>query len=84
MNTVKVKEEFDYESLCRKLETQIDHITEEIDRQQKLRDTDRTETEKKLEEFRISYTEAEKQLVARSEVLVTGFFLRLFAHYCFA
>jgi len=33
---VKLKEEFDYESLCRKLETQVDHLTVEIEREKKL------------------------------------------------
>ncbi|RVW97760.1 Kinesin-like protein KIN-UC [Vitis vinifera] len=35
VNMVKLKEEFDYESLCRKLEKQVDQLTEEIERQQK-------------------------------------------------
>ncbi|KAG8380541.1 hypothetical protein BUALT_Bualt06G0026300 [Buddleja alternifolia] len=67
VNTVKLKEEFDYESLCRKLETQVDHLTEEIDRQQKLRENDKKEMEKKLDEFQISSAEAEKRFVNRSE-----------------
>ncbi|KAL2539788.1 Armadillo/beta-catenin repeat family protein/kinesin motor family protein [Abeliophyllum distichum] len=67
--TVKLKEEFDYESLCRKLENQVDHLNAEIDRQQKLREKDKNEMEKKLEEFQKSSAEAEKSLVLRSEFL---------------
>jgi kinesin family protein 5 len=43
VNMVKLKEEFDYESLCRKLENQVDHLTAEIERQQKLREDDKHE-----------------------------------------
>jgi kinesin family protein 5 len=35
---VKLKEEFDHESLCRKLEAQVDHLTAEIEREKKLRE----------------------------------------------
>ncbi|KAL0401793.1 UNVERIFIED_CONTAM: Kinesin-like protein KIN-UC [Sesamum latifolium] len=69
VNMVKVKEEFDYESLCRKLETQVDHLTVEIDRQQKLRENEKTEMKKLLEGFENSTAEAEKRFVARSELL---------------
>ncbi|XP_075499281.1 kinesin-like protein KIN-UC [Primulina tabacum] len=69
VNTVKLKEEFDYESLCRKLETQVEHLTTEIDQQQKLRENDKKEMEKKLEEFQFSSAEREMQLVAKTELL---------------
>ncbi|KAK4430973.1 Kinesin-like protein KIN-UC [Sesamum alatum] len=69
VNMVKVKEEFDYESLCRKLETQVDHLTAEIDRQQKLRENEKNEMKKLLKEFENSTAEAEKHFVARSELL---------------
>lgn len=69
VNVMKVKEEFDYESLSRKLESQVDHLTKEIDRQQKLRDNYKNEMEKKIKEYQCSFTEKEKKLVARSEVL---------------
>ncbi|GMG99433.1 hypothetical protein Nepgr_001273 [Nepenthes gracilis] len=69
VNMVKLKEEFDYESLYRKLEIQVDHLTREIDRQQKLRDNYINEMEKKLKECQISFSEAEKSLVTRSEIL---------------
>ncbi|KAK9283707.1 hypothetical protein L1049_011957 [Liquidambar formosana] len=69
VNMVKLKEEFDYESLCRKLESQVDNLTAEIERQQRLRDNDKDEVEKKLREYQNSSAEAEKRLVTRSEFL---------------
>ncbi|KAG8501918.1 hypothetical protein CXB51_004693 [Gossypium anomalum] len=42
------KEEFDYESLCRKLEAQVDLLTAEIDRQQKLRQSEKSGDKKTL------------------------------------
>ncbi|XAR52336.1 Plus-end-directed kinesin ATPase [Bertholletia excelsa] len=69
VNMVKLKEEFDYESLCRKLENQVEHLTAEIDRQQKLRDSDRAEMERKLRECEKSFAEVEKSLLTRSELL---------------
>ncbi|KAK4367067.1 hypothetical protein RND71_014947 [Anisodus tanguticus] len=69
VNTVKLREEFDYENLCRKLETQVEHLTVEVDRQQKFRANDQMALEKKLRECQKSYTEAERSLVARSEFL---------------
>lgn len=69
VNVVKLKEEFDYESLCRKLESQVDHLTAEIERQQKLRDDDKYELEKQLRECQDSFAEARKVLVTRSEFL---------------
>ncbi|KAI7987269.1 Kinesin-like protein KIN-UC [Camellia lanceoleosa] len=70
VNVLKLKEEFDYESFWWKLENQVEHLTVEIDRQQKLRDNDRVEMEKNLRECQKSFAEAEKSLVTRSEVVV--------------
>ncbi|KAM3698379.1 hypothetical protein ACB098_06G184300 [Castanea mollissima] len=69
VNMVKLKEEFDYESLSRKLEGQVDHLTAEIERQQKLRDDDKYKLEKQLRECHDSFAEARKVLVTRSEFL---------------
>ncbi|KAL9255941.1 Kinesin-like protein [Drosera capensis] len=69
VNMVKLKEEFDYESLSKKLEIQVDNLTREIDRQQKLRDNYINQMEKKLKECQLSFAEAEKSLVSRSEIL---------------
>ncbi|MBA0813684.1 hypothetical protein Gohar_027514, partial [Gossypium harknessii] len=69
VNVVKLKEEFDYESLCRKLETQVDHLTAEIDRQQKLRESEKYDLEKRLRDCHDSFNETRKNLVTRSELL---------------
>ncbi|KAK8999320.1 hypothetical protein V6N11_070494 [Hibiscus sabdariffa] len=69
VNMVKLKEEFDYESLCRKLETQVDHLTAEIDREQKLRKKEKYDLEKQLQECHDSFNETRKNLVTKSEFL---------------
>ncbi|XP_070001732.1 kinesin-like protein KIN-UC isoform X1 [Nicotiana tabacum] len=69
VNSVKLREEFDYENLCRKLETQVEQLTMEVDRQQKFRANDQMAMEKKLRECQTSFTEAERSIVARSEFL---------------
>ncbi|KAL1212571.1 Kinesin-like protein KIN-UC [Cardamine amara subsp. amara] len=69
VNMVKLKEEFDYESLCRKLETQVDQLTAEVERQNKLRNSEKHELEKRLRECEISLAEAEKNAVSRSKFL---------------
>ncbi|CAN4114988.1 unnamed protein product [Withania somnifera] len=69
VNTVKLREEFDYENLCRKLETQVEHLVMEVDRQQKFRANDQMAMDKKLIECQKSFTEAERSIVARSEFL---------------
>lgn len=70
VNMVKLKEEFDYESLCRKLETQVDHLTAEVERQTKLRNSEKHELEKRLRECENTFAEAEK-ITARSKVFVS-------------
>lgn len=77
VNTVKLKEEFDYESLCRKLETQVDHLSAEVDRQQKLKENEKTEVKKLLEDFENSYAEAQKNFSVRSEVFISKLHLVL-------
>ncbi|KAJ6311491.1 hypothetical protein OIU77_013285 [Salix suchowensis] len=69
VNMVKLKEEFDYESLCRKLETQVDHLTSELERGKKLRECEKLELEKQLKQCQVSFSESEKNLVTRSEFL---------------
>lgn len=71
VNMVKLKEEFDYESLCRKLETQVDHLTAEVERQNKLRNSEKLELEKRLRECENSFAEAEKNAVTRSKVFLS-------------
>ncbi|CAK7325416.1 unnamed protein product [Dovyalis caffra] len=69
VNMVKLKEEFDYESLCRKLETQVDHLTAEIEREKKMRESEKRDLEKQLKQCQDSFSEAEKNLVTRSEFI---------------
>ncbi|KAL9351461.1 hypothetical protein Peur_054141 [Populus x canadensis] len=69
VNMVKLKEEFDYESLCRKLETQVDHLTAELERGKKLRECEKLDLEKQLKQCQVSFSESEKNLVTRSEFL---------------
>ncbi|CAI9091153.1 OLC1v1026100C1 [Oldenlandia corymbosa var. corymbosa] len=69
VNAVKLKEEFDYESLCRKLETQVEHLTAEVDKLEKLREIYKTEMETKLREYQTSFADVEKRLVSRCECL---------------
>ncbi|PWA51413.1 armadillo repeat-containing kinesin-like protein 1 [Artemisia annua] len=69
VNLVKVKEEFDYESLCHKLENQIDILTKEVDRQQKSKADSTFKLETNLRECQNSFKEAEKSLIARCELL---------------
>ncbi|XP_020598822.1 kinesin-like protein KIN-UA [Phalaenopsis equestris] len=62
INTLKLKEEFDYESLCRKLENQVDFLTSQMEREQKLRDYEKDIIENRLKECEVSLAEAEKNL----------------------
>ncbi|KAK9068267.1 hypothetical protein SSX86_012378 [Deinandra increscens subsp. villosa] len=61
-NMLKIKEEFDYKSLCRRLETQIDKLIAENERQQKAfeDEMERTtiEAQQRVSEAEINYTEA--------------------------
>ncbi|KAJ9556481.1 hypothetical protein OSB04_011095 [Centaurea solstitialis] len=61
-NMLKIKEEFDYKSLCKKLETRIDKLIAENERHQKACDDEieRTniEAQKRITEAEINYTEA--------------------------
>lgn len=72
VNMVKLKEEFDYESLCRKLENQVDHLTAQMERQQKLLDSNKFELESQLRECQDSFSEAKQNLISRSEVVVSS------------
>lgn len=69
VNKVKLKEEFDYEALCRKLENQVDQLTAEVERLQKLRGDDKNGLEKQLTECKDSFAEAKRNLVTRCEVV---------------
>ncbi|KAJ0967303.1 hypothetical protein J5N97_024220 [Dioscorea zingiberensis] len=62
VNMMKLREEIDYDSLCKKLESQVDNLTCEIERQQKLRDDEKEQVEKKLKDYETLLSEAENQL----------------------
>ncbi|CAN0825760.1 Kinesin-like protein KIN-UC [Linum grandiflorum] len=50
VNMVKLKEEFDYESQSRKLQIQVDQLTAEIEREHKLRVSEKHECERIIKE----------------------------------
>ena len=83
VNMLKLKEEFDYESLCRKLEKQVDQLTEEIERQQMSRKNDKDEMEKRLRECQDSFAKAEKNQFTRSEVIFSPFGVCVCVCMCF-
>lgn len=59
---LKIKEEFDYKSMCKRLEMQIDKLIAENERQQKAfeDEIERTalEAQQRISEAEINYTEA--------------------------
>ncbi|KAH7282645.1 hypothetical protein KP509_35G041600 [Ceratopteris richardii] len=66
-NMVKLREEFDYKSLCRKLETEVDRLIVENERQsQAVLDTEE-EMERKIQEAQQSVIEAENKLTKALE-----------------
>ncbi|KAL5981789.1 hypothetical protein ACLOJK_015853 [Asimina triloba] len=69
VNMIKQKEEFDYEGQCRKLECEIDYLTAEIERQQKLRETSKELMDSKVEEYQNSLAEVERSFAAKYESL---------------
>ena len=50
VNTIRLKEEVDYESLYKKLEIEVDHLTSEMERQQKLKHDEKIQLEERLKE----------------------------------
>ncbi|KAK4278733.1 hypothetical protein QN277_016537 [Acacia crassicarpa] len=69
VNKVKLREEVDYEALCRKLENQVDFLTAEVERQQKLRENEKYMLDKQLKECQDSLIETKKGLLTGSEFL---------------
>lgn len=67
VNMMKIREEVDYESLCRKLERQIDDLTSDMDRQQKHRDIEKEQMEKKAKAYEASLADAEKKFIVKYE-----------------
>ncbi|KAF0914639.1 hypothetical protein E2562_030700 [Oryza meyeriana var. granulata] len=54
VNTIRIKEEVDYESLYKKVEREVDHLTSEMERQQKLKNSEKMQLERKLKESEAS------------------------------
>lgn len=77
VNMVKLKEEFDYESLCRTLETQVDRLTAEFERQQKLFKNDKFKLEKQLRDCQDSYEDTKNNLITQVEHLTSEIELQM-------
>lgn len=69
VNIVKTREEFDYESLCRKLEYQVDYLTAEMERQKKNQETEKAQMEERLTVCEMSLMEAKKNHSVKYEVI---------------
>ncbi|KAG0561306.1 hypothetical protein KC19_9G053700 [Ceratodon purpureus] len=61
-NMVKLKEEFDYKSLCRRLETELDRMVAENERLVKIREDTEDECARQLDDARQDVYEAESKL----------------------
>ncbi|KAJ7557553.1 hypothetical protein O6H91_05G132100 [Diphasiastrum complanatum] len=66
-NMVKLKEEFDYKSLCRRLEAELDKLIAENERQAQAILDGEEDMQRKLEEASICVAEAESKFAAASE-----------------
>ncbi|XP_066358361.1 kinesin-like protein KIN-UA isoform X1 [Miscanthus floridulus] len=55
VNTMKLKEEVDYEILYKKMEREVDQLTSEMERQQKVIRSEKTQMEKRLKESERSF-----------------------------
>ncbi|KAF3795938.1 Armadillo repeat-containing kinesin-like protein 2 [Nymphaea thermarum] len=66
-NVVKLREECDYEALCRKLELQLDFLTAQNEKDKRLRDVEMKEMQNKLKEYEQSLGERGKSLALISE-----------------
>lgn len=71
-NMVKLKEEFDYKSLCRRLETELDRMVAENERLVKSRDDTEDECARQLDDARQDVYEAESRLAHALEVCFTN------------
>lgn len=67
-NMVKLKEEFDYKSLCRRLEAELDRMTAENERLVKIREDTEDECARQLDDARQDVYEAESKLAHALEV----------------
>ncbi|KAJ3689983.1 hypothetical protein LUZ61_019147 [Rhynchospora tenuis] len=69
VNTVKLKEEVDYESLYKKLECQVDSLTSELERIQKIRQDEKAKIERKLRKQEESLAETKRTFTTKCENL---------------
>ena len=67
-NMVKIKEEFDYKSLCRRLDMELEKLIAENERQGRLMIEQKEEFQEKLEEAWNCANESEKKLANALEV----------------
>lgn len=65
---VKLKEEFDYKSLCRRMEAELDRLVAENERQIKIRLENDEELDRVVEESRQLVMEAETRLQTAMDV----------------
>ena len=80
---VKLKEEFDYKSLCRRMEAELDRLVAENERQEKARRENDEELERTVEDSRQLVMAAESRLQTALDVrrsflsqVIRSFFLR--------
>lgn len=71
-NMVKLKEEFDYKSLCRRLEAELDRMTAENERLVKIREDTEDECARQLDDARQDVYEAESKLAHALEVCLNS------------
>ena len=76
-NMLKLKEEFDYQSLSKKLQMEVDMLTSENERLKKEMLVIEDKMRKKVDEAHLAVKEAEKQMKALKEVLLIGSFLSI-------
>ncbi|TVU48335.1 hypothetical protein EJB05_07969, partial [Eragrostis curvula] len=69
VNTIKLKEEVDFEILYKKMEREVDQLTSELERQQKLRQSEKMLWNKKLEEYEMSFRDLKKTSNMQIETL---------------
>jgi kinesin family member 5 len=68
VNTIKLKEEADYEILYKKMEREVDQLTSEMERQQKLIKSEKMQLDKKFKESERSFHDLRMTSNIRIEV----------------
>jgi len=75
VNTIKLKEEVDYETLYKKVEREVDQLTSEMERQQKLMKNEKMQLDKKLKESEGSFHDLRMTSNIRIEVSFIAYVL---------